>query len=178
MERWPDFFLAGAPKAGTTALHAALVGVPGIALSRPKEPKYFLCGDQPPPRSQHRGPGDAHSRQEWIWRREEYLRLWDGAPSSALRGESTPFYLFDKAAHRRIAEVNPGDLGATSGQNGTLSNETSQLTKRIDLVLKRSSCGTRVRVREAHLVGDTPFQDAAPRWPSDHAGVVTRFALR
>ena len=33
MARWPDFFIAGAPKAGTTALHAALVGVPGIALS-------------------------------------------------------------------------------------------------------------------------------------------------
>jgi hypothetical protein len=107
VERWPDFFLAGAPKAGTTALHAALVGVPGIALSQPKEPKYFLCGDRPPRRSEHRGPGDAHSRQEWIWRRERYLRLWDGAPSSALRGESTPFYLYDTAAHRRIAEVNP-----------------------------------------------------------------------
>ena len=107
MDRWPDFFLAGAPKAGTTALHAALVGVPGIALSRPKEPKYFMCGDRPPPRSQHRGPGDAHSRREWIWRREDYLGLWHGAPSWALRGESTPFYLFDKASHRRIAEVNP-----------------------------------------------------------------------
>ena len=107
MERWPDFFLAGAPKAGTTALHAALVGVPGIALSRPKEPKYFLCGGRPPQRAEHRGPGDAHSRQEWIWRREDYLRLWDGAPARALRGESTPFYLYDAAAQRRIAEVNP-----------------------------------------------------------------------
>jgi hypothetical protein len=81
--------------------------VPGIALSSPKEPKYFICGDRPPPRSQHRGPGDAHSRQEWIWRREDYLGLWRGAPSSALRGESTPFYLFAAAAHRRIAAANP-----------------------------------------------------------------------
>ena len=107
MSRWPDFFIAGAPKAGTTALHAALVGVAEIALSTPKEPKYFMCGDAAPPRALHRGPGDAHSRQEWIWRRGEYLRLWEGAPDWMLRGESTPFYLYDSEAQRRIAEVNP-----------------------------------------------------------------------
>ena len=107
MERWPDFFIAGAPKAGTTALHAALVGVPGIALSTPKEPKYFLCAGTPPARSEHRGPGDAHSRQEWIWRRDEYLGLWGEVPGWVLRGESTPFYLYDTAAQQRIAQVNP-----------------------------------------------------------------------
>jgi hypothetical protein len=105
--RWPDFFVAGAPKAGTTALHAALVGLPGIALSRPKEPKYFLCDDAPPPRAQHRGPGDAHSRQEWVWRREDYLATWAHAAAGDLRGESTPFYLADREAQRRIARVNP-----------------------------------------------------------------------
>jgi hypothetical protein len=107
MERWPDFFIAGAPKAGTTALHAALVGVPGIALSTPKEPKYFLCDGTPPHRTEHRGPGDAHSRQEWIWRKDDYLRLWQDAPDGVRCGESTPFYLFDREAHRRIAEANP-----------------------------------------------------------------------
>jgi len=44
----PDFFLLGAPKAGTTALHAALATHPGLYLSPVKEPKYFLCDDQPP----------------------------------------------------------------------------------------------------------------------------------
>ncbi|WP_246000319.1 sulfotransferase family protein [Nocardioides pocheonensis] len=107
MPRWPDFFIAGAPKAGTTALHSALVGVPGIALSSPKEPKFFLCDGSPPPRARHRGPGDAHSRQEWVWRESDYLRLWAGAPDEAVRGESTPFYLHDREAHRRIAAVAP-----------------------------------------------------------------------
>ena len=107
MDRWPDFFIAGAPKAGTTALHAALVNVSGIALSRPKEPKYFMCGDRRPPRAEHRGPGDAHSRGEWVWRQEDYLRLWDGVPGWVQRGESTPFYLYDTSAQLRIAEVNP-----------------------------------------------------------------------
>jgi hypothetical protein len=76
VDPWPDFFIAGAPKAGTTALHAALVGVDGVQLSRVKEPKFFLCDGRPPAREQHRGPGDAHSRQEWVWRTSDYLGLW------------------------------------------------------------------------------------------------------
>ncbi len=51
----PDFFLLGAPKAGTTALHAALAHHPELYLSPVKEPKYFLCDDRPP--TQLGGPG-------------------------------------------------------------------------------------------------------------------------
>src|SRR3954468_7363297 len=98
----PDFLVIGAPKAGTTALHAALVGHPQLHLSVVKEPKYFLCDDRRPGRSGQRGPGDAHSAQEWVWRRDRYEALFDGAPSGALSGESTPFYLWDRAAHLRI----------------------------------------------------------------------------
>lgn len=104
--RPPDFFLIGVPKAGTTAVHAALTEHPGLYLSPVKEPKYYLCGDAPPPA--YRGPGDAHSQQEWLWRRADYLAQFDGAPHGALRGESTPFYLYHRDARRRIAEDNPG----------------------------------------------------------------------
>ena len=41
----PEFFVLGAPKAGTTALHAALARHPQLYLSPVKEPKYFLCDD-------------------------------------------------------------------------------------------------------------------------------------
>jgi hypothetical protein len=47
MARWPDFFIAGAPKAGTSALHAALTHHPQLRLSRPKEPKLFLRDGTP-----------------------------------------------------------------------------------------------------------------------------------
>ncbi len=104
---WPDFFIVGAPKAGTTALHAALSGHPQLFLSPVKEPKFFLCDGRRPPRSQHRGPGDAHSRLEWVWQRDRYLRLFDGAPDGTLRGESTPFYLYSRAAQQRIADAVP-----------------------------------------------------------------------
>jgi hypothetical protein len=101
----PDLFVIGAPKAGSTAVHGALATHPSIFMSNPKEPKFFLCGEQPPP--SQTGPGDAHSRQEWIWRRGQYESLFEPAPDGVLRGESTPFYLWSADAHRRIAEVAP-----------------------------------------------------------------------
>ena len=101
----PDFLLVGAPKAGTTALHAALAAHPDVFVSSPKEPKYWLCDDAPPPA--WRGPGDAHSQQEWVWRRHEYERLFRPARPGQLRGESTPFYLWSRGAHRRIADALP-----------------------------------------------------------------------
>jgi hypothetical protein len=99
--RLPDFLLVGAPKAGTTALHAALAEHPQLFLSPVKEPKYYLCGDSPPPA--YRGPGDAHSNQEWIWQRQRYLDLFQDAGEGRLAGESTPFYLYHRDARRRIA---------------------------------------------------------------------------
>ena len=103
---FPDFFLVGAPKAGTSALHAALAQHPQLYLSPVKEPKYFLC-DGAPPTANQRGPGDAHSAQEWIWRRDRYEALFDAAPPGSVRGESTPFYLYDRDAHARIAQRVP-----------------------------------------------------------------------
>jgi hypothetical protein len=100
----PDFFVIGAPKAGTTALHVALSEHPSVFMSPVKEPKFFLC-DGPPPRSG--GPGDAHSYREWIWRQHDYEALFDAATAGALRGESTPFYLSDLSSHDRIHRLAP-----------------------------------------------------------------------
>lgn len=97
----PDALLIGAPKAGTSALHAALARHPQVFATHPKEPKYYLCGDAPPPA--YRGPGDAHSQQEWVWRRQDYQRLFADAPPDSVRIESTPFYLYSTDARRRIA---------------------------------------------------------------------------
>ncbi len=100
----PDFFVAGAPKAGTTALHVALARHPQLYLSPVKEPKFFLT-DGPPPR--RGGPGDAKTYREHVWRRADYEALFAAAPAGTLRGESTPFYLYDHAAQLRIHAVVP-----------------------------------------------------------------------
>jgi hypothetical protein len=101
----PDFLVIGAPKAGTTALHAALATHPGLYMSAIKEPKFFLTDGPPPARG---GPGDAQTYREHVWRRPDYEALFDQAPAGTLRGESTPLYLYDRAAVRRIRAALPG----------------------------------------------------------------------
>lgn len=100
----PDFLVIGAPKAGTTALHASLARHPQLFLSRVKEPKFFLS-DGPPPRTG--GPGDRQTYGEHVWRAADYGALFAGAPAGTLRGESTPFYLHDLLAQGRIAAALP-----------------------------------------------------------------------
>jgi hypothetical protein len=101
----PDFLVIGAPKAGTTALHAALANHPGLYMSAIKEPKFFLSDGPPPTKG---GPGDALTYREHVWRREDYEALFDPAPTGTLTGESTPLYLYDRAALGRIRETIPG----------------------------------------------------------------------
>jgi Sulfotransferase family len=103
----PDFLIVGAPKAGSTALHEALAAHPQLYASPVKEPKYFMSEDRPPDPAGQRGPGDAHSAREWVWRRSEYERLFRAAPHGQLRFESTPFYLWQRASHERIASAVP-----------------------------------------------------------------------
>src|SRR5690242_7850298 len=100
----PDFLVIGAPKAGTTALHAALARHPRLYMSAVKEPKFFLTDGPPPAKG---GPGDALTYREHVWRRSDYEALFDPAPPGTLAGESTPLYLYDRAAVRRIRETIP-----------------------------------------------------------------------
>src|ERR1700712_356779 len=100
----PDFLIAGVPKAGTTALHAALTAHPQLFLSAVKEPKFFLSDGRPPA---HGGPGDVQTYQEHVWRREDYERLFAAAPADRPAGEATPFYLHDLASHARIKALIP-----------------------------------------------------------------------
>ncbi|MCG5218636.1 sulfotransferase family protein [Streptosporangium sp. KLBMP 9127] len=100
----PNFLVIGVPKAGTTAVHAALRRHPGLYLSPVKEPKFFLTDGPPPTRG---GPGDSQSYREHVWRRDRYEALFAAAPPGVPRGESTPFYLYDRAAQRRIRAAVP-----------------------------------------------------------------------
>jgi hypothetical protein len=101
----PDFLVIGAPKAGTTALHAVLTQHPGLYMSAIKEPKFFLSDGPPPTKG---GPGDALTYREHVWHRPDYEALFDPAPAGTLRGESTPLYLYDRAAMVRIRQTLPG----------------------------------------------------------------------
>eukprot|EP00928_Gymnodinium_smaydae_P015154 TRINITY_DN15554_c0_g1_i3.p1 TRINITY_DN15554_c0_g1~~TRINITY_DN15554_c0_g1_i3.p1 ORF type:complete len:359 (-),score=33.75 TRINITY_DN15554_c0_g1_i3:217-1293(-) len=67
--------------------------------------------------------------------------------------------------------------GYTCCQEKDLANPASELSKRIDFVFKQSSTNTTITSKSSRLVGDNVFQDALPRWASDHAGVVALFEV-
>ncbi len=104
MMRFPDLFIVGAPKCGTSTLHYWLGQHPQLYLPSAsenaknfwliKEPNYY-CGDL----------GIAHRRR--ILDKDQYLRLFDAASSSQLLGEASPAYLYSEEAVNRIFTDNP-----------------------------------------------------------------------
>ena len=93
-ERWPDFFIVGAPRAGTTSLYEYLRNVPGIFLPKIKEPNYFsLSIDQkyiPRP----------------VRNKQKYLNLFKDARGQKT-GEASPQYLWDPKAAKLIHDIAP-----------------------------------------------------------------------
>lgn len=86
----PEFFLVGAPHAGSTSLCAYLGQHPEIWMSRPKEPNFF--------RSRRAGVG-------WVG---AYLDLFAAAgPEHRVIGEASPWYLYDRNAALRILRSTP-----------------------------------------------------------------------
>ena len=74
----------------------------------------------------------------------------------------------------------PAD-GFTSGLSEHVDDPTADgFRHRIDLILSRSTDGSRVQVRRAHTTGDQDRDRdrVTGLWPSDHAGVVVRLRLR
>lgn len=92
MTQWPNFFVAGAPRCGTSTLHAWLPSLPGVFMARIKEPNYFSrCVI-----------GDGHPMVKPIRRDRDYLRLFSEAGDAKIVGEATPFYLADPEAPVQI----------------------------------------------------------------------------
>lgn len=86
---WPNFFVVGAPKAGTTSLYFHLRNHPQVFLPANKEPRYFSP--------------DARDRVTL----EDYRRLYQGARGFPAVGDMSPCYLLDEGAAGRIHEVAP-----------------------------------------------------------------------
>jgi hypothetical protein len=88
-----NFLIVGAPKCGTTALHAFLGRHPEIFLPAHKEPHFFGSDldfrDQPRPNA------------------ETYAALFAGAAPDQRIGEASVFYLYSRCAAQEIQEHNP-----------------------------------------------------------------------
>jgi hypothetical protein len=90
--RYPDFFILGAPKCGTTSLYEYLRLHPSIFMSYPKEPNYY-CSDVPSIKK--------------VATREAYLGLFEAAALTAKCGEASACGLYSRVAVPRILRDQP-----------------------------------------------------------------------
>jgi sulfotransferase family protein len=90
---WPNLFVVGAGKAGTTSLWRYLGAHPEIFMSSLKEPCFFAGSSFP-------------RLTPVVDSRDAYLRLFEGS-REAVRGEASPTYLMGERAPVAIREVSP-----------------------------------------------------------------------
>ncbi len=90
---WPDFYIVGAPKAGTTSLYEYLAAHPDVFLPDRKE--LLLFGS------------DLDVRNRRRWTADDLPELYGSAPAGSTRGLAYVWYLYSREAAREIAEVRP-----------------------------------------------------------------------
>jgi hypothetical protein len=114
----PNFFIVGAPKAGTTSLYHYLDQHPDVYMSPIKEPCHFSEEIRLQNFSEERLPGveaDLRAQQEYLrgpmtekrfggigmeW--DDYLRLFENVRRETAIGEASVLYLWSKTAARNI----------------------------------------------------------------------------
>jgi len=101
---WPNFFIIGAGKAGTTSLYYYLKQHPEIFMSRYKEPKFFALEGHP---LDFRGPHDKRIRRGTTTDVEDYLELFEPVRAEKAIGEASTIYLGDPRAPGAIADRLP-----------------------------------------------------------------------
>ncbi len=95
----PNFFIVGAPKCGTTAMAQYLREHPGIFMTYPKEPQYFVRHIYA-----HHGPDGPPSHRV---SEDAYLGLYDNAGAEHIAvGEATAIYLQSKRAMQDLFAFN------------------------------------------------------------------------
>jgi hypothetical protein len=95
---WPNLFLVGAAKAGTTSLYDELAQHPAIYMSPMKEPHYF---------SRIRPSPERAAFFPHIVDEDDYRALFEGVTGERLVGEASTSYLWDVDAAERIHDASP-----------------------------------------------------------------------
>jgi hypothetical protein len=98
--RWPNLFVVGAAKAGTTSLHHYLSQHPDIYMSPIKEPHFFS-------KVQPDRKYIALSGCQVMVSEQAYLQLFSRWQHEKIAGEASPSYLWDQATPDRIKQVCP-----------------------------------------------------------------------
>lgn len=102
---FPDFFLIGAARSGSTALYDYLGQHPEIFTSDPKEPHYFAFDGARP---DFRGPGDDEMINREVVRDEAaYRALFRNADGARAVGEGSVSYLYHASAAADLRRAVP-----------------------------------------------------------------------
>ena len=96
MEKWPNFFIVGTTRAGTTSLWQYLQKIPGVYMSPVKEPDYFN------PNTNYQGFSTIPIRDK-----KKYLELFKDVKDETAIGEASPTYLADPQTPYLIHDVIP-----------------------------------------------------------------------
>jgi hypothetical protein len=107
--RFPDFFIVGHAKCGTTALYEMLKRHPQIYMPEykggaGKEPWFFAQDNPQPQLTRERSVAFTGRRAVTL---EQYLALFAQAEPGQLVGEASTSYLWSTSAPARIAEARP-----------------------------------------------------------------------
>jgi Sulfotransferase family len=104
--RPPDFVVAGAARAGSTALVESLRSHPDVFVTQPKEPHFLAYAGERPTFT---GPGDDLTiNAAAVTRQDDYLALFDGAEPGSTLGEGSVSTLYrHEQALPRLHELNP-----------------------------------------------------------------------
>ena len=100
------FVVAGAARAGSTAVVEALRSHPDVFVTQPKEPHYLaLAGERP----RFTGPGDDETINRFsVTDPSEFTALFAGSAGQVARGEGSvsTLYYHERSVHR-LLELNP-----------------------------------------------------------------------
>jgi len=96
MDRWPNFFIVGADKAGTSSLYSYLKEIPSIFMSPIKEPNYFSVKTI-----------SQNGLLKTIRDKKKYLALFKNVKDEKILGEASSSYLADPEAANLIHQVSP-----------------------------------------------------------------------
>jgi Sulfotransferase family len=96
---WPNLFLVGAAKAGTTSVYDELGRHPAIFMSPMKEPNFF---------SRIEPAGEREAFFPHVSDEAAYLALFEGATDERVAGEGSTSYLWEPQAAERIKRAAPG----------------------------------------------------------------------
>ncbi|MCH7826368.1 MAG: sulfotransferase [Bacteroidetes bacterium] len=91
---WPNFFIVGAPRSGTTSLYEYLKNVSSIYMSSEKEPTYFTTDNQ---------SIIGIDCEKTI----KYLKLFENVKNKTIIGEATATYLWDTMSYSLIHKMSP-----------------------------------------------------------------------